>query len=844
MSFIDSSMNINEDDSSSIENADDQKKARKLHVSRVPLDIDEAKFKELFSKCGEITYTKLYRREGFDYQIGKVKYLTNAATFEAFQMYDRTSPYLMVVQFDRYNQQQNNRAPNWSKSSQNSYQTKSVHFDDNHVKKFRGNVINRKIIRSEGYKRELQPIYRGVTVSWEDASKVSFIFSHSDRPGHFWAAENSGNVLYNVLSLTNNICRKNMLQTPSGSSVGDIVAAKQVDGGYWYRAIVVGKVENGWIVQDLDFGDKNLVNDIRHLPLACCQYPALAVYFTLRNPTHFKWVSSVEPKSELTINVLSTADFTKLVDVANGHLCNALSIWSKSLICNHLPLIPENYNSRVEPASNYKLPTRKFELGEKLLVFPTFYKCADGLYVRIVSEESEKIIEMLDKHMNDICEKQYEAGGIGLTEVSVSQFVCAKWEKDGKWYRSEILEVGVNGTVEIRFVDHGDRYFVKTQDLLEIPDIFRGFYALAVPVVLLGGSNDHLEKAYNILITNGTWNMVIADANSLPLHVYLFNDVGQPLFELVEDIVNEENIRSTEMQDEDDLPTRLCIGHSEVLCELSGETVKDSSDTESREMSDRALEDDVSTSSREDHSGSEETVIMLGSSFNRIHQQMNRFVRTKLGCREISRRCFSTLCYDFKYFYESALTAVLPVGEIVTVIFTKVDSPYYMYCWNSDVTDQLTKLSEIMTADIESEIYWNKSCTYFPLADEICAVKCQDDVWYRAACLDTMASDCRFVLIDYGTECVVPYTDIQPINEKFMKIPVQGIFCQFHGIPEEHFEAEDIYKFQNLLPTREPTKIFVSNATFSNCSYSITIPSIESSDFLPSSKPALKKSNL
>ncbi|NXI63312.1 TDRD1 protein, partial [Anseranas semipalmata] len=123
----------------------------------------------------------------------------------------------------------------------------------------------------------------------------------------------------------------------------------------------------------------------------------------------------------------------------------------------------------------------------------------------------------------------------------------------------------------------------------------------------------------------------------------------------------------------------------------------------------------------------------------------------------------------------------LAMDQTISVCVTEVVSPDLFYAVPVQAKDQEKLLRQL----IELEDYC-KSCKKQPfkpkLGEACCARFSGDGHWYRALVLKVSQSTVKVLYADYGNTETLPFSNVLPITDSYLKLPFQTIRCSLAGI--------------------------------------------------------------
>lgn len=115
---------------------------------------------------------------------------------------------------------------------------------------------------------------------------------------------------------------------------------------------------------------------------------------------------------------------------------------------------------------------------------------------------------------------------------------------------------------------------------------------------------------------------------------------------------------------------------------------------------------------------------------------------------------------------------VLPVGSVLDVAVSHVESPSRFWCQLVQNTGELKALMRNI-----QEYY--RSSGVQPVAGAACVARCPGDgMWYRALIVHRPPTPhVRAVLVDYGHTETIPICDLRNVAPEFLTLPVQALRC-------------------------------------------------------------------
>ncbi|KAM6390493.1 tudor domain-containing protein 1 [Pluvialis apricaria] len=167
-----------------------------------------------------------------------------------------------------------------------------------------------------------------------------------------------------------------------------------------------------------------------------------------------------------------------------------------------------------------------------------------------------------------------------------------------------------------------------------------------------------------------------------------------------------------------------------------------------------------------------------------VLQDKNNFPKTSVDKKETSLGHWTSI--------------ELAVDETLSVRVTEVVSPDLFYAVPVQTKDQ-EKLHRQL---IELEGYC-KSCKSQPfkpkLGEACCARFSGDGCWYRALVLKASQSAVKVLYADYGNTETLPFSELLPIADSYLKLPFQTITCSLAGIEKAEWSPLLIDKLKEML---------------------------------------------
>jgi len=129
----------------------------------------------------------------------------------------------------------------------------------------------------------------------------------------------------------------------------------------------------------------------------------------------------------------------------------------------------------------YKRYFRRILTDDKVVCVMIAFKVSEVFSPDNFFIQKQDELETLDKFLTDLSryyircelERRLDELRVPPTSCQLGMWVAAVWEEDNYWYRAKIIKITSLTTVEIQFVDFGNRMSCKKSELYELVEPFR-----------------------------------------------------------------------------------------------------------------------------------------------------------------------------------------------------------------------------------------------------------------------------------------------------------------------------------------------------------------------------------
>ena len=504
-----------------------------------------------------------------------------------------------------------------------------------------------------------------------------------------------------------------------------------------------------------------------------------------------------------TINIVSNELSAEKTDLVI-HDINTLNIASNGLSAekNDNPELISKVGSGQATESHPVVPFESLSAKHKYKFVVTHVASPSYLYLQLVTKEFNQMIPGITEYHTNIDENPEEAKPVNPDSITKGRYFFAKYDIDGCWYRALILQTETEHPqkVNVYFIDYGNPGLVSMDNLRPIPEKYATFPQQAF-----------VASLYNIKPT-GSDVIIITPTNddewTLPSmkykweqHVIQWVDIILDAHRLVYGLISQCG-KSNHLE----LDLILSTG---TVCEIldsnlisftpSQLTLLDSDHVSLRELlisGSMGIEADPnhidSLSFYTSNSSTHETAPVSSPEFSEI---------------------FGTLRSDHENEY--LFPNIFQEDGSFSCMLAATDSPDLFYVniihIGATIIDRIaSEIVSYMDAGILGR-------TLIRVKQPCLAFYVEDELWYRGIVLEMKPSEDKYFVffVEFGSTSWVTEKQIQPINNKLFRYPVQAIPCRLYGIkPKNKFlwPLEAVEEFTKL---SGPTSIL--NAFMISC---------------------------
>lgn len=251
----------------------------------------------------------------------------------------------------------------------------------------------------------------------------------------------------------------NKLSTLLCVKPGDLVAAKYENDGLWYRAKILNVQENVYTVQFIDYGNVEILSNVKKLPKQVTGYSALA---------HHCILDDVDDVEHIVINnndvydiifefITSIELFVTFLNDKNPYVVKMK--WDN----RNIKTILNNVILYGITPKTYETLKQFYQIGSTFEVNIVNIISINEFYVEFInSEDIRKKIK---------CELEERTTWEPVTEYKIGKLAVAISLTDNRWYRVRILEILGKGKCNCYFIDYGVQgnciQFYEAVDYLE-----------------------------------------------------------------------------------------------------------------------------------------------------------------------------------------------------------------------------------------------------------------------------------------------------------------------------------------------------------------------------------------
>ena len=271
----------------------------------------------------------------------------------------------------------------------------------------------------------------------------------------------------------------------SSVAKGDLCCAKFSKDGSWYRAEVKEILDSHCVVHFLDYGNTERVlwSDIVHCPVECTNVPIQAIRCALYGvvPLDSKWSPpAVEAMQKLTVDKpllgqahgqLPDGSFSvELMDTSGEKDVNiAAELVLGGVAASSKPPVVTPKKAPAKPnikVSNLPVAAIFSRDKEFSLVTVTTVDTPHCFYLQAVTQSSVESLTLITNQLQLL--SSASSSQLLKSSVAKGDLCCAKFSKDGSWYRAEVKEISDTHCV-VHFLDYGNTERVLWPDIVHCP---------------------------------------------------------------------------------------------------------------------------------------------------------------------------------------------------------------------------------------------------------------------------------------------------------------------------------------------------------------------------------------
>lgn len=341
--------------------------------------------------------------------------------------------------------------------------------------------------------------------------------------------------------------RLNYLQNsrpPKNISKGKIYLSLYGQDLKWYRARIIEVSEERFKVVYIDFGNSEYVprNRIRELPKNCLNIPVLAYRCSLRNCFPRNENGEWEPNAVAFMAEVIEDDFVSMIvfdETPRGYVVDLYRVTGNSIISIQDALIFQEYAAfekaadiSLENVIQFKpmlmsLPKQNIQQGDILEVHVSHVSSPHYFYVQNLSS-AKRLIKMTEE-----LQRAYNIRNKAKNSIydpKKGMYIAARYSKDLKWYRGEILDCLGGKIIRVFFIDFGNEEEVSWENVKLLQSKFCSLSPQAIKCVLADVLpcddqeewNDDVCSYFHKLIFNQKLKIVVESINNLYTSVVLY----------------------------------------------------------------------------------------------------------------------------------------------------------------------------------------------------------------------------------------------------------------------------------------------------------------------------------
>ncbi|XP_021356780.1 tudor domain-containing protein 1-like isoform X2 [Mizuhopecten yessoensis] len=278
--------------------------------------------------------------------------------------------------------------------------------------------------------------------------------------------------------------------------VGDVYSAQFSLDGNWYRAKVDGRQGSDMVtVTYLDYGNTETVaiTKLRQLQDSMTTLPALAVKCSLADvsPKKEGWGEAVDVLLSLIpptmasgvaymIKARSGQGDCYVVDMLDG---NGEDVQGKLVKAGVVKVPEESTLASEAVSSSPPLAYSSLPLNEKVLVLTMDVSSPDEIWVQEGNVDKIKHGMSITDKLNEMISKTKLSS---VTDVRLGEMYAAYSAKDAGWYRARVDSIREDGTVNVTYVEFGNKENVSLSQMKELDLAMKSEPLTGVHLVLDG----------------------------------------------------------------------------------------------------------------------------------------------------------------------------------------------------------------------------------------------------------------------------------------------------------------------------------------------------------------------
>ena len=555
---------------------------------------------------------------------------------------------------------------------------------------------------------------------------------------------------------------------------GSLCCAKYAVDGAWYRVEVIDFIQSSLKIRFLDYGNEEVVplNNLVECPEEFLSIPVCATHCCLdgvqpRSVIPRSWSIEVTAyiKRITQDNVLKARCVEAKLGVPVIQLCEENGISLEAEIIKKgfaLPLKPMSGKSQSAGAvalpSTITVPDSVLPTGVRLSV-----KVVDVVDPSLfcVHINDKNLLVQLNELMNEM-----QAAYSNLSKFSdfspiLGAFCCTKFADDQCFYRCKIIRLEKNSAL-VRFIDFGNTALVSADTIYSLDRSFATQPSYGVLCSL-----DNIKS-----VSQAGW-----PAKSVQLFKDLFIDEQDTaLTALVSEPISQEEVVSIKL-------------YFDEGC--------------TREVSDYLVKNECAVYATQTHQPSG-VPLENGVLTDENGQSVSCGVLQSLGNGENSSAKIKPTVHSIPY-------VILPDAASFSVLITHINSvtDFYIQIATQESLEMQMKLMD----DVHKYSVKAKPLAVPPAVGEFCIAEYGGDSWFRAQVIERVDAEVSEVIfIDFGNKERVSFSQMKPLPDEFLSVPIQAIPCGLYGVP-----------FNEALKPTKSTEVFKSLVSMDSVSICLVV---------------------